>query len=346
MGSSSYTNWLARYEWLAGGKLMPDSLIRIAVRAALKSRLKQQGTVAKSNSLKVSFADDPIAVETSKANRQHYEVPTEFFGLILGPRLKYSSAFWPDFDTDLASAEDAMLETMAERAALEDGQRILDLGSGWGAFSIWAAQRYSRSEITAISNSRTQEEFIRSRAATLKLTNLTVMRRDVASLDLGIDGRFDRIVSVEMLEHIRNAGPVLDYLSQILERRGCIFAHVFSHMKHTYTFEIEDGWMAKWFFSGGMMPNIDHYDSQITTLKTVKRWVLNGQHYARTLRAWLCNLDMNREAVLGIFREFYGPKDCLLWVARWRLFLIACEELFAYQGGREWVVVHHLFEPV
>ena len=285
----------------------------------------------------------PVAVETRAANRQHYEVPTEFFQMVLGPRLKYSSAFWPNGDTALAQAEDAMLELTARRAQLADGQQVLDLGSGWGAFSLWAAERYPAASFTALSNSRTQREFIEAAAAERGLSNVQVVSGNAAALEL--PGRYDRIVSIEMLEHVRNHGPLLAKLVASLNPGGRIFVHVFSHRRHAYTFEPEDGWMARWFFSGGTMPNLSLFDDCAPAVRTVDRHVVSGRHYARTLRAWLRNLDRRREAVRGIFREVYGHDAADLWVARWRVFFIACEELFAYRGGREWVVAHHLLAP-
>ncbi len=332
----------AWFERLAARGLAPDGLLRLGVRLALRRRLRMLERGAAPERMRRSRGG-PVAVETEAANRQHYEVPTEFFRLVLGPRLKYSSAFWPNGDSSLAQAEDAMLELTAERAQLANGQRVLDLGSGWGAFSIWAAERYPSASFTALSNSRTQREFIATRAAELGLSNLQVVAGNAARLELS--GRFDRIVSIEMLEHVRNHEPLLATLVNALAPGGRIFVHVFSHRRHAYTFEPEDGWMARWFFSGGTMPNLELFDERAPAVRTVDRQVVNGRHYSRTLRAWLRNLDRRRGAVRELFRSVYGDGSADLWIARWRLFFIACEELFAYRGGREWVVAHHLLEP-
>ncbi len=332
----------AWFERLAVHGLAPDGLLRLGVRLALRRRLRMlERGVAQERMQRGQ--PGPVAVKTEAANRQHYEVPTEFFRLFLGPRLKYSSAFWPSRDTTLAQAEDAMLVLTARRAQLADGQRVLDLGSGWGAFSLWAAERYPSASLTALSNSRTQRDFIEARSAELGLKNVHVVAGNAASLEL--PGRFDRIVSVEMLEHVRNHGPLLAQLVQALAPGGRIFVHVFSHRRHAYTFEPEDGWMARWFFSGGTMPNLDLFDDCVPAVRTVDRKVVNGRHYARTLQCWLRNLDRRREDVRGIFREVYGDGRADIWITRWRLFFIACEQLFAYRAGREWLVAHHLLEP-
>lgn len=332
----------AWFERLAARGLAPDGLLRLGVRLALRRRLRmlERGDTRERMQ---QIRGGPVAVETDAANRQHYEVPTEFFRLILGPRLKYSSAFWPSGDTTLAEAEVAMLELTARRAQVADGQRVLDLGSGWGAFSLWAAERFPSTSFTALSNSRTQRDFIAARAAELGLTNVHVVAGNAASLEL--PGPYDRIVSIEMLEHVRNHGPLLAQLVTALAPGGRLFVHVFSHRRHAYTFEPEDGRMARWFFSGGTMPNLRLFDECASAVRTVDRQVVNGRHYARTLRSWLRNLDRRREAVRGVFREVYGDGLADIWIARWRLFFIACEELFAYRGGREWVVAHHLLEP-
>ncbi|MCY3959823.1 MAG: cyclopropane-fatty-acyl-phospholipid synthase [Chloroflexi bacterium] len=322
--------------------MVPDGLLRLGVRMALRKRLRTLERGATRERMH-RFQGGPVAVETEAANRQHYEVPTDFFRLILGPRLKYSSAFWPNGDTTLAQAEEAMLELTARRAQLADGQRVLDLGSGWGALSLWAAERFPTASFTALSNSRTQRHFMEARAAELGLSNLQVVAGNAAALEL--PGQFDRIVSIEILEHVRNPEPLLATLVNALAPSGRIFVHVFSHRRHAYTFEPEDGWMARWFFSGGTMPSLGLFDDCTPAVRTVDRQIVNGRHYARTLRCWLCNLDSHRQAVRALFERVYGDGAADLWIARWRLFFIACEELFAYRCGREWVVAHHLLEP-
>ena len=332
----------AWFERLAARGMVPDGVLRHGVRLALRRRLRalQRGEPqARFRSLQ----GGPTAVATDAANRQHYEVPTEFFRMILGPRLKYSSGLWPSGVESLADAEDAMLELYAQRAGLADGQRVLDLGSGWGSLALWAAARYPASAITAVTNSRTQRQHIVGEAAARGLGNLDVLRVNAATDE--IPGRFDRIASIEMLEHIRDHGVLLARLAERLDPDGLLFVHVFSHVRHAYAFEPEDGWMARWFFSGGTMPSLDLFNECAPAVRTVDRWIVNGQHYARTLRAWLRNLDKRRPQIVELFRDVYGDAAANLWLMRWRLFFIACEELFAYRGGREWVVAHHLLAP-
>lgn len=332
----------AWFERLAARGMVPDGVLRLGVRLALRRRLRALNRGEPQERFR-GMRGGPTAVATDAANRQHYEVPTEFFRLILGPRLKYSSGLWLSGVETLAEAEDAMLELYARRAGLEDGQRVLDLGSGWGSFALWAAARYPASTITAVTNSRTQRDHIVGEAEARGLGNLDVVRANAATDE--IPGRFDRIVSIEMLEHVRDHGALLARLADRLDAGGLIFVHVFSHARHAYAFEPEDGWMARWFFSGGTMPSLDLFQECAPAVRTVDRWIVNGRHYARTLRAWLRNLDKSRPQIVELFRGVYGDDAASLWLMRWRLFFIACEELFAYRGGREWVVAHHLLAP-
>ena len=335
----SETAW---FERVAARGMVSDGILRLGVRMALRRRLRMLQRVEPQDRLR-RMHGGPVAVAVDAANRQHYEVPTEFFRMILGPRLKYSSGLWPLGVATLAEAEEAMLDLTAQRAGLADGQRVLDLGCGWGAFALWAAQRYPASTFTALTNSRTQREHIAAEIGTRGLRNLAVLHADAAAHDAA--GRFDRIVSIEMLEHVRDHGSLLARLAARLEPGGRIFVHVFSHTRHAYAFEPEDGWMARWFFSGGTMPNLDLFQECAPAVRTVDRWTVNGSHYARTLRAWRKNLDDRRPQIQALFCSVYGEQLASVWVFRWRLFLIACEELFAYRGGREWVVAHHLFAP-
>lgn len=332
----------AWFERLAARGMVPDGVLRLGVRMALRRRLRALRRGEPQERFR-ALRNGPTAVATDAANRQHYEVPTEFFRLILGPRLKYSSCLWPAGVETLVEAEDAMLDLCAQRADLADGQRVLDLGCGWGSFALWAAERYPRSTITAVTNSRTQRDHIVGESRARGLANLDVLHANAAVDE--IPGRFDRIVSIEMLEHIRDHGALLARLADRLDPDGRIFVHVFSHVRHAYAFEPEDGWMARWFFSGGTMPSLDLFDECAPAVRTVDRWVVNGRHYARTLGTWLGNVDKRRPQIVELFRGVYGDEAACLWLTRWRLFFIACEELFAYRGGREWVVAHHLFAP-
>jgi cyclopropane-fatty-acyl-phospholipid synthase len=237
-----------------------------------------------------------------------------------------------------------MLELYAERAGLEDGMRVLDLGSGWGSFSLWLAERHRKTRILAVSNSRSQADFVRERARERGLSGVAVIVRDVNAIEP--DTRFDRVESSEMLELVRNHRALLLRIGEWLEPRGRLFVHVFCHREYAYPFEMQadDDWMGRHFFSGGLMPSEDwllHFQEALTLRE---RWTLDGRHYSRTAQAWLANLDANRERVLAICRDVYGAKDAQLWLGRWRIFFLACEELWGFRSGSEWRVAHYLWD--
>ena len=290
------------------------------------------------------MAESPIAVAVDDANRQHYEVPCAFFERVLGSRLKYSACLWPECGGALDEAEERMLSLYAERAQLADGQEILELGCGWGSFCLWAAERYPGSRVTAVSNSRTQREFILDRADRSGLTNLCVVTADAS--EFRTDRRFDRVVSIEMFEHLRNWGAMFERVGRMLRPGGKLFLHVFVHRTLPYVFPTEGptDWMGREFFTGGMMPCEDLPLYLQDDLRLEDRWSINGAHYARTLRAWLNRLDAQREALWELLRA--NPREgrsAEVELQRWRMFLMACEELFAYRGGREWYVGHYRF---
>lgn len=329
---------------LAEKGLVPDSLLRKGIRRQLAQRLEQEhgSDVDASESRRRQFREalrhSAIAINTDDANDQHYEVPAGLFELMLGPKLKYSSCYWPEGCDSLAQAEDAMLQLMAERAKLENGQKILELGCGWGSFCLWAAQQYPDSEVTAVSNSHGQREFIEAQAAARGLTNLRVITCDVGQLELA--ETFDRVVTVEMLEHVRNYRDMLANISQWLEPDGFLFVHIFCHAFLHYPFD--GGWMTDHFFSGGQMPAFDTLMHFSEHMRIVDSWRLNGEHYAKTLEAWLDKLDAFRKPALAVLAEHPQPR---LQLQRWRMFLMACAELFAYNGGQEWFVGHYLMTP-
>lgn len=349
---------------LAERRLLPDAVIRGGIRRLLAQRLDRERTAMPQDAsqrhaaLRRLFAEGAIAEETDAARRQHYEAPTELFLAMLGPRLKYSGCLWEAGVEDLATAEEAMLALTCERAQIADGQRILDLGCGWGSLSLWMAERYPNAEIVAASNSRTQHQFIMKRALERGLLNVRHVVLNVADFareegtasaasELGNDERFDRIVSVEMFEHMRNVERLLRHLAGWIQSDGRLFVHIFSHRELFYRFvdEGRDDWMARHFFTGGAMPPLDLFEHVPGPFQLRQRWETVGEHYARTCRAWLDNLDAAGAAVQRRFRQDLAPADARRQFQRWRMFVMACEELFGYDGGRQWMVSHHLLTP-
>lgn len=284
-----------------------------------------------------------MASEASK--EQHYEVPPEFFELVLGSRLKYSSAYWPETVTHLDQAELAMLELYEDRAGLEDGQAILDLGCGWGSFTLWAAERYPSSSLLAVSNSHSQAVRIKQIAADHDLPNVEVVTSDINEFEPG--RRFDRVVSIEMLEHVRNHRTLFERVARWVEPDGAVFTHVFAHQLYEYPFENTGSanWMARTFFTGGLMPSRDLLpDAALPFFTKAAEWWIDGTHYARTLEAWLARLDSKPDEVRQTLEPVYG-EQADVWLQRWRMFFMACAEMFAYDQGRQWGVVHQVLEP-
>jgi cyclopropane-fatty-acyl-phospholipid synthase len=287
----------------------------------------------------------PIAIETQAANAQHYELPTSFFEAHLGPRLKYSCGYYPRGDETLAQAEDAMLALYAERARLADGQRVLDLGCGWGSLALWIAQRYPRSRVVALSNSHRQRAFIEARAQALGLDNVLVVTGNIVDFEFGDDVAFDRILSVEMFEHMKNYGLLLAKIARWLDDDGKLFVHLFAHETLAYHFAARDGsdWMSRYFFTGGTMPSASLLLRFQDDVRVTNQWWIDGTHYARTANHWLASLDAARERVMPMLREAYGDAAAV-WFQRWRMFYMAVAELFGYARGREWGVAHYLFD--
>src|SRR5215472_2698159 len=316
-------------------------MLRFGVMAELR-RLKEGGSAeqcARKMRLIHSLVEEPIAVATSEANRQHYEVPPEFFRLVLGKRMKYSCALWCEGVTDLDTAEEAMLETVCQRAGLEDGQQVLDLGCGWGALSLYIAALYPSCRVLALSNSQAQRAFIEAAARSSGVRNLEVETGDIASWKTG--RCFDRILSIEMFEHMRNYTALMAKLAKWLAPNGKLFVHVFSHRLHAY--RIEHNWMAERFFTGGLMPSDDlllHFQRDLSLLD---RWCLDGTHYQKTCEAWLQRLDANRDRALAALAGSQGDVSPLLTLTEFRLFFMTCAEAFGYEHGREWGISHYLF---
>jgi cyclopropane-fatty-acyl-phospholipid synthase len=327
---------------------LPDFLIRKGIRSFLAGRIRSEQAKGKSASIDAFVAElkrSPIAIETDAANEQHYELPESYFKMVLGPRLKYSCGWWADGVSDLAESEEAMLRLTCERAELENGQRILELGCGWGSLTLWMAEQYPKSKILAVSNSRTQREAILGMAKARGLGNVDVTTADMNTFKP--EGQFDRIVSVEMFEHMKNYHRLLETISGWLRPEGKLFVHIFVHRQFAYHFDSSpkaDDWMARYFFTGGTMPSDDLLLRFQDDLRIERHWRVNGVQYSKTLEAWLKKQDQAKAEVMATFKEVYGSDEAaLIWFHRWRLFYLACSELFRYRKGYEWYVAHYRF---
>jgi cyclopropane-fatty-acyl-phospholipid synthase len=337
---------------LAERALVPDWLIRIGIRRLLASRLRieERRNIHEPRAYFKQFVEElrhsPIAIATESANAQHYEVPTEFFKLVLGPHLKYSSCYWPAPETDLVQAEEAMLDLFCRRAGIEDGMDILELGCGWGSLCLWIARRYPHCRIYAISNSQTQREHIRSRCNGLGLSNIEVATINIKDFDTL--RRFDRVLSVEMFEHMRNYEELFRRISTWLKPDGKLMVHIFCHARFAYSFETEgpSNWMGSQFFTGGIMPADDLFLYFQRELILEDQWRFSGIHYARTLEAWLQKCTARRNELLQIFQANRKRSEAVRELQRWRIFFMACAELFKYRQGREWYVSHYLFRNI
>ena len=332
--------------------ILPDALVRQGIRRRLAETLdkvvkptpvEQQAAVsAHAASLRAS----PIAIDTDTANEQHYEVPTEFYQYVLGPRLKYSSGWFDSPKDSLADSEENMLRLTCERAGLSDGQRILELGCGWGSLSLWMAEHFPNSRITAVSNSATQKKYIDTQAAKLGFDHLTIRTANMTSYRGEGPEAFDRVVSVEMFEHMKNYDELMRRIASWLKPGGRLFVHMFTHRVAAYHYEIEsdDDWMAKYFFTGGQMPSRDLLLQFQDALNVREQWEINGQHYEHTANAWLRNMDRHKAEILPLFVRTYGKANSTRWWHYWRIFFMACAELWGYQKGEEWGVSHYVFE--
>lgn len=331
--------------------LIPDVVIRRGIRHLVKQRLREihnhdtEHMAQSQHDFISALRQAPIALVPEKANEQHYEVPASFYLYALGPMLKYSSAYWPSGVTSLAAAETAALEQTCDHARLLDGQEILELGCGWGSLTLWMAAHYPNSHITAVSNSHSQREHIEARAREHNLHNIQIITCDMNTFDIEAN-KFDRVVSVEMFEHMRNWQSLYEHIARWLKPGGLFFKHIFVNRSVPYLFE-DNGhsdWMSRYFFSGGMMPSDDLPLMFQSDLKFIQRWRWDGTHYAKTANAWLANMDDHHEEILRLFASVYGKDAAQTWWLRWRLFFMACAELFGYDNGQQWWVSHYLFE--
>jgi cyclopropane-fatty-acyl-phospholipid synthase len=297
--------------------LIPDPAIRYGIRKLCKERLQslEQSSLEleqKSASAYIhALTKSPIAIHTQAAN------------------------------------EFKSLEITMERAELKDGMNILELGCGWGSLTLAMAKKFPRSTITALSNSAPQREWIESEAKRRGFKNIRVVTRNIAEVDdLSAEfGAFDRVVSVEMFEHLRNYEALFTRLSNWLKDDGKLFVHIFTHKVYSYFFETdgEDNWMGRYFFTGGQMPAhhlLAHFQKDLVL---EEQWAWDGTHYSKTSEAWLDRLDANRDEVSRIFKSVYGDADAEIWVQRWRVFFMSCAELFGYRDGTEWGVSHYRF---
>lgn len=327
---------------------VPDAFVRFGIRRLLKDRLRDScrgGREAQEDRLqhlREQARESAVAVLPEKANEQHYEVPAEFFHKVLGHRLKYSCCLWSDGVKTLDAAEDAALTETARHAQLQDGHKILELGCGWGSLTLWMAEHFPHSSITAVSNSNGQRQFIENTAEAKGLKNVEVVTADMN--DFEAEESFDRVVSVEMFEHMRNHGELMRRIDGWLNPDGKLFVHIFCHRVLAYLFETEGAanWMGRHFFSGGMMPSADWLLSFPQPLTLDRRWFWNGKHYEKTSNAWLEKMDDQKDELTPLFESTYGT-DARRWFQRWRIFFMACAELFGYSGGEEWLVAHYLF---
>lgn len=329
---------------------IPDFIIRKGIRNLLKQRLEQEN---KGNTeaqqahfmrLIEELKNSPIAINTADANEQHYEVPTQFYQYCLGKHLKYSSGYWKEGVTDIDTSEKDMLELTCQRAELQDGQQVLELGCGWGSLSLFMAAKYPQSSFTVVSNSRTQKLHIDEQAKIRGIQNLTVITVDINAFTL--DKTFDRVVSVEMFEHMRNYQLLMQKVANLLKPDGKLFVHIFTHKEYAYKFEVidETDWMSKYFFTGGIMPS-DHlllYFNEHLIIN--KHWHVSGMHYSKTSEAWLQNMDKHKAEIMPLFEQTYGKENAVKWWVYWRIFYMACAELWCYNDGNEWIVSHYLFQ--
>jgi cyclopropane-fatty-acyl-phospholipid synthase len=338
------------YESLLHNNRIPDFIIRMKIRSLLKLRLQEEhkgNTEAQQAHLMKLIEElkaSPIAIETAAANEQHYEVPTAFYQYCLGRHLKYSSGYWKPGVSDIDTSERDMLELTCERAELQDGQDVLELGCGWGSLSLFMAEKFPKSRFIVVSNSKTQKIHIDGEAKKRNIFNLEV--RTININNFSIEQRFDRVVSVEMFEHMRNYEKLMKLVADALKPGGKLFVHIFTHQTYAYKFEVKDetDWMSKYFFTGGIMPSDDLLLYFNDELSIEKHWHVSGMHYSKTSEAWLQNMDAHKKDIIPLFEKTYGKENAMRWFVYWRIFYMSCAELWKFNNGEEWIVSHYLFK--
>ncbi|HSD71080.1 MAG TPA: cyclopropane-fatty-acyl-phospholipid synthase family protein [Woeseiaceae bacterium] len=336
---------------LAESGFIPDPAIRLGIRRLVEQRRRQilppgRDRDAALEAFVAMMNRSEIALLPDLANAQHYEVPPEFFAEVLGRHRKYSCCYWDDGAGSLDAAERAALEISCRRAGIEDGMRVLDLGCGWGSLSLWIAEQYPASHVTGVSNSHAQRRYIEAQAKLRGLSNLRVITADMNHFNS--DQTFQRIVSIEMFEHMRNYAALFERISGWLDSDGRFFMHIFCHRAAAYEF-VDAGpadWMSRHFFSGGIMPSRDLPLRFNEHLSIADHWTWDGTQYQRTAEAWLANMDARKDRIMPILEAVYGRKDSQRWWMRWRMFFLAVSEMFGSNNGSEWLVGHYLFAPV
>ncbi|WP_223787608.1 SAM-dependent methyltransferase [Marinicella meishanensis] len=333
-------------QWIERGHL-PDFVVRAGIRKLLKQRLREEhaddveASDQKYHEFLTEIKQSALAIDTDKANEQHYEVDAEFYRYALGARKKYSACYYHGNES-LDQAEENMLALYVERGQFIDGQEILELGCGWGSITLYLAEQFPGSKITGVSNSNSQRRHIMAQAQARGLNNVNIITCDINELEL--HQQFDRVISIEMFEHVRNYQNLFNNIASWLKDDGKMFVHVFAHRYLMYPFiaEGDDNWMAKYFFSGGQMPAVDTFYHFQQQLKIERRWLNSGVHYEKTANHWLQNMDQNKAQIMPVMEKVYG-EDAKLWFQRWRIFFMSCAELFGHDGGNQWLVAHYLF---